>query len=1202
MDDPLSSMMQDALDIGLENLEILRLAKAWCKNATMSGGMGVGLLEQATGLPINGGSLRCDYAKSPPQLIGMQLAHSALPFYEANCIACTARVPGGEEPNLATWATEQRGQRDAERARQERERAEESARRGQRQEDRRRRLSSTSAQIAQILDLVERIDAEQPDAQAARDLLILADQEPEAFDDDVLLDLRETSHEARDDALMEAVLVVHEQRGSSDADVLPIAIEAMRNGLATSRSGAVIARAAEALDPDPVVLERIIEIAGGTGHIIGGGERVPEPAALIRMFDLEPGAVLAQLRALVVLDDRWARAQALRAAEQLIIARPTTADDLMPSVLDSLVMEDDSSAYPAPFAAAAARKAVGAALWASPEQSDRLIQQRWSGAGVREQRRYLECYRPPWRRDDVPRATTSLIARRALGALESEDDELLRLAAETLAQVCRGGPDAVDLPAADLLAALVRLAEQTDALAVQPVDPDPLTAMGQQSLLITNEFALGKVRDAIAGLGQADPGALVSVIADAWETAPSRSRARIVLVEILEEALKDQQGLALALPFVSEVLERGERTEKRAALNVLEVTSRWSGFSLPPVVSERVLACLEDPLLAKYAVNLLGALDIPEERVTRVLESLLTACRFPLVDRGIDHRLYNTFAAVLRFSRTTPYAARVQELLFDTVDLMYTTDAAELLSHLLPKEHPRWLSAAVRALHRDEDAQWWGVKNRDQDDLLRAIVVEGEAARAYQAELVAVALERLAMRGPHQAREIADVLASIGEHDAAAIVSAAVLVSIPDVPEKQGRRRHAQLIEVAHATEAAIERTDADARLNLSASIPADEPASAAWGFEDLPFDISEPDPVQDLAARVRLRGTTVDSLLSLAAGGIRDLSDVVTDNRGLIGADREGTVTWAYVELLDALQHATQWRPARRRAEKDADRFREAARDRAREVALKRGSRWWPVALDDAARELASLDDPLGGVQRAAAALARTPVPFTSTSILVESERWRGERVEAEPERVVILGLAIDGIPVTTLDAIPRNTLLPLDATVKLTGGWPDDAEGIRISFVSDTTQRDLERGEIVITRGQMEGGTRVNLRANVPRDRPVELSAAATFEGDANVAAPRLLGVTRIRLTTAAPTPATAVVEGDPGTAAAPRPRRRGRPKGTLSVTRTDIVETFRALRTNYGRNPTQQELADNVKPRIDRRTLQSHLTSYDLPWPIE
>ena len=67
-------------------------------------------------------------------------------------------------------------------------------------------------------------------------------------------------------------------------------------------------------------------------------------------------------------------------------------------------------------------------------------------------------------------------------------------------------------------------------------------------------------------------------------------------------------------------------------------------------------------------------------------------------------------------------------------------------------------------------------------------------------------------------------------------------------------------------------------------------------------------------------------------------------------------------------------------------------------------------------------------------------------------------------------------------------------------------------------------------------------------------------------------------------------------------PQPRSRGRPKGTCSVTRDEILQKFRSLRANYGRNPTQQELADNLNPRIGRRTLQQHLTDYGLPWPIE
>ena len=1166
MDDPLSSMMRDALEVGLENIEILRLAKTWCENATMVGGLGVGEFERASGFPINGGSLRCDYAKVPPQILGMQLAHSALAFYEANCVGCADRVPGGQGPDLATWAKEQRRQRDVERAQWEHERAAESTRRAERHQDRRRRLSSTSAPVAEILDLVERIDAERPDPQAAKDLLILADQEPEAFDEAVLHDLHQTGLVVHSDALMEAVLIVCERREAPDGDVLPIAIEAMGNGLAMSRAGAIIARTAEILDPNPTVLEHIVELAGGTGHVIGRGDRAPEPAALIRMFDLEPAAVIARLCALTVLDERWARARALRAAEQLIVERPQTADDLMPSILDSLVLEDDSRGHPAPFAAEAARRAAGAALWASPERADRLIQERWAGTGARDRRRYLECYRPPRRRANVPRATTALIARRSLEAVEREDDGLLRLAAETLAQVCGGGPAHVDVPIQDVIESLVRLAARTDVLAAQPVNPDPLAAMGQQSQLLAHEFALSKIRDAIAGLGKSTPNALVALIERKWAEAASPCRVRIVLVEVLEKALSDQHDLALALPFLSQVLEQGGQNEKRAALHVVEATTRWSSFSLPPVVADQALACLEDPMLAKHAVNLLDAMTIPDDRLVLVLESLLTACRRALSDRLDDYRVQNTFIAVLRLSRNTPYASAVDEIVFDIVDGAYTSDAAELLSRILPREHARWLPAAVRALHRDEDAQWWGLKDHERDDLLRIIVDRGDAARPWCQDLVAVAHERLSLWGSHQAWEIADVLASIGEHDSAAAVSHAVLDSIPEVPENRERRRHARTIEIGHTVEAAIERGDDSACVALVATLPVDEPSPASLGFEDLPFDIPNRDPVPDLAARVRLRGACVQALKSLDDGKTLDLPYLVAESRRLIRAVREGDATWAFVELLEALEHASQWRPARRRAEKGARRFRKSARDRACEVRAKRGSWAWPAALEGALRELEALDDPVAGVQRAAASLARCPVPFTSTSLLDERQPSMRPWQEAGPDRVVILGLTINGVPITTLDRVPRNTLLRLDATAKVTDGWPEDAEALRISFVSEVSQRDLERGEIVIQRGTNQGRTQVNLRANVPADHPIELAAAATFEGGASSVAPRLLGVTRLWLTSAAAgLPAGSGLTASPsGEASATRtrvPRRPGRPGWTDDTFREHWSEAIAA-----------------------------------------
>jgi hypothetical protein len=69
-----------------------------------------------------------------------------------------------------------------------------------------------------------------------------------------------------------------------------------------------------------------------------------------------------------------------------------------------------------------------------------------------------------------------------------------------------------------------------------------------------------------------------------------------------------------------------------------------------------------------------------------------------------------------------------------------------------------------------------------------------------------------------------------------------------------------------------------------------------------------------------------------------------------------------------------------------------------------------------------------------------------------------------------------------------------------------------------------------------------------------------------------------------------------------AAPRRRRAGRPKGTRSATRDQIVEAFGTYRATHHRRPTQVQLAANLKPPIAVRTLQVLLAEYGLPWPIE
>ena len=66
--------------------------------------------------------------------------------------------------------------------------------------------------------------------------------------------------------------------------------------------------------------------------------------------------------------------------------------------------------------------------------------------------------------------------------------------------------------------------------------------------------------------------------------------------------------------------------------------------------------------------------------------------------------------------------------------------------------------------------------------------------------------------------------------------------------------------------------------------------------------------------------------------------------------------------------------------------------------------------------------------------------------------------------------------------------------------------------------------------------------------------------------------------------------------------RRRGPGRPKGSRSATRDQIIEAFRTFRATHRRRPTQLQLAANLKPPIAVRTLQDLLAEYGLPGPIE
>jgi hypothetical protein len=331
--------IQDNIDrattIGIENAQILQLAANWCEHIGVTRGPlgGGGLVEQATGLPVGGGSLRCSFARAPTHF-GMQLKFNAADFYEKNCVGCPHHKPTGRTPHLGTWADAVLAERDEQaRMAAEERRVEQENRRG-RSEHRRFLLGTPDAAVQAILDLVERGDGEEHDPEAERLLLKHAPHSPQHCPDASPHNLASECLANGRGPLLEVVFEIFERaaRPSLDA-VLSLAFATVREGIAAQAGGALIAQHATEIPADERTRKGLIHLAAGAFEFRSDWEG-GRPEGLVRFFDIDPDGAGATVSGLLRDAEPWARATAAHAAQGLVRDRPAAGDFLLPALLD----------------------------------------------------------------------------------------------------------------------------------------------------------------------------------------------------------------------------------------------------------------------------------------------------------------------------------------------------------------------------------------------------------------------------------------------------------------------------------------------------------------------------------------------------------------------------------------------------------------------------------------------------------------------------------------------------------------------------------------------------------------------------------------------------------------------------------------------------------------------------------------------------
>jgi hypothetical protein len=809
-----------AIRVGEENLEILRLAGDWCQNIDRTRGpFGVGLIEEQFGLPVSGGSLRCDFAKAP-SLFGMQLKETAVRFYEENCIGCADRVATAAHQHLGTWADSQIAERqrlNAE-AEQKRQQAIEACK--SRAANRRLLLGQTEPATQSILDLLDRVDSVDRDKEAEDLLVKHAEMAPSDFSDPLVEHMSAEAMAIANSGFLDAVFAIFERQERPSADyTVDIAFRAIGENIGIGGAGRIISTHARDFDVAEESLRGIVGLAAGRPDPLRGRRVDSQPAALLRFYDCDPEGAIGLLCDLLDDPDEWTRANAGHATQMIISARPPLRSLLLPSLLDSLRHADGSRYLGDPFAASQVASVVGELFVADPENTDKELSERIQTADPALARRLWDCYESACGRrfrDDVPQEAIDTIIRRSLVFLESGlDAELNRDIADNLSHI-RG---AHGLDAAWLVRNLIRLLtrwtqmlREMDAREPNAEDLSVESYLDFESERVLYTTILNRLRTALENAAKGSPATYLHVLESQWDSADIKV-ARVWLLDVLQEAVRDQTTLDLALPLLRRSFSGSSPGEKAAALRVVGAI-RPSAVLVPEDVTARVLEAIDDKYLSVMtaAIRATRSIVIPAERGRFIIPQMLVFTAAYGTNALYTDDVGRAIRLALRLAKGQENEKLVQRLFLEELSRLPSGEAAKHLSWLDLEDHPSWCGTALSALRIDSRPQYLGLGDMDRVTILRKLSARPTPEIApYFSDLSEIALVWLPYK-QWWSSAVADLFVLHQQHDLAATLADKVVEQYPDTYEQRPMRARARQIVLSHRANAAIAKDDRESQ------------------------------------------------------------------------------------------------------------------------------------------------------------------------------------------------------------------------------------------------------------------------------------------------------------------------------------------------------------------------------------------------------
>ncbi|MED5370200.1 MAG: hypothetical protein VX899_04225 [Myxococcota bacterium] len=308
-------IFDDAVRIGERNREIIRLCQNWCTHIRVEGSpfLGVGIVEQMTGLPVSGGFLACQFA-SEPSMTGMNLKPLAVEFVDLHCRACNEREPVGL-PNVGELLARRDRERQSAAEHEQHQRQQEEAGLASRVAVRGKLIAAAPRPTQDVLSILDEIDRDP--AQDDERLLSLATVSPELFSEGVVDAIIQVGQV--DSQRGNLCLPVLEALGVCTAGSLLVAVAASGPQVDGIKSSHLI-RGARSVGLEPDVVDHAVDnmVMVAAPYDWHGGAVSGDSQPLSSLYSEYPERVAIRIRILLqeaTTKDQAARALALIARE-----------------------------------------------------------------------------------------------------------------------------------------------------------------------------------------------------------------------------------------------------------------------------------------------------------------------------------------------------------------------------------------------------------------------------------------------------------------------------------------------------------------------------------------------------------------------------------------------------------------------------------------------------------------------------------------------------------------------------------------------------------------------------------------------------------------------------------------------------------------------------------------------------------------------